>query len=37
MIAKQIMLLLQKSAIEKLLQSKDRFSPCSGLCTPWYK
>ena len=33
MITKQILLLLQKSAIEKLLQSKDCFSPCAGLCT----
>ena len=36
MITKQVMLLLQKSAIEKLLQSKSLFSSCSGLCTLWY-
>ena len=36
MITKQAMLLLQKSVIEKLLQSKNLFSSCSGLCTLWY-
>ena len=36
MSTKQAILLLQKSAIEKLLQSKGRFSPCSGLCTLWH-
>ena len=36
MITKQVMLLLQKSAIEKLLQSKSLFSSCSGLCSLWY-
>ena len=35
MSTKQAILLLQKSAIEKLLQSKGHFSPCSGLCTLW--
>lgn len=36
MSTKQVILLLQKSAIEKFLQSKNLFSPCSGLCTLWY-
>lgn len=37
MITKQIILLLQKSVIEKLLQSKSLFPPRSGLCLFWYK
>lgn len=36
MITKQVMLLLQKSAIEKVLQSKSLFTPYSGLCTLLY-
>lgn len=34
--SKQAILLLQKSAIEKLLQSKSLFTPRSGLCSLWY-
>ena len=37
MSTKQVILLLQKSAIEKLLQSKSLFTPRSGLCSLWYK
>lgn len=37
MSTKQVILLLQKSAIEKLLQSKSLFSSCSGLCFLHYK
>lgn len=36
MSTKQAILLLQKSTIEKLLQSKGLFSSCSGLCSFWY-
>lgn len=37
MITKQMILLLQKSAIEKLLQSKSLYPFCSGLCSLWFK
>lgn len=36
MSTKQVILLLQKSAIEKLLPAKSLFSSCSGLCSLWY-